>query len=155
MKNLIILLLVFFCTNCMAQSSFKRMPKPVQTYRKTNSLSTDNNANKAFSAFRFTGPIAGYLYPQNQVVTGLGYGWQRLHFVDSTQRYYTDFSISAVAYAGGTVAPTLHPNNIVSIGISLGVLNQLVMIGPAYNLPVHGSAMGSIGVVFNISVPLN
>lgn len=146
---LYLLILVFSVSVCEAQSSFKRLPKP--TSKKSLGIVSDN----VVKAFRFTGPIAGYLYPENQVVTGLGYGWQRMHFVDSTQKFYTDFSISAVAYAGGNVLPTIHPNNIMSVGISLGVLNQLIMIGPAYNLPSHGNSKGSIGVVLNVSMPLN
>jgi len=149
MKHLFLLLSIAFSLNVSAQSPFKHIPPPAKTYRVTLGASNE------ITAYRFTGPIAGYMYPQNQVVTGLGYGFQRLHYVDSTQRYYTDFSISAMAYAGGNVLPSLTPNNIMSVGISLGFLNQLVMFGPAYNLPTADKPKGSFGVVINISVPLN
>lgn len=157
MKLPILLIFLTFCIGiCNAQSSFKRLPKPqsLSASNRTHAISSAPIANQVFTAFRFTGPIAGYLYPQNQVVTGLGYGWQRLHFVDSTQKYYTDFGINAVVLAGGNVLPTLHPNNIISAGLELSVLNQLFMIGPVWNFGTSGKS-GSIGLVFNISVPLN
>jgi len=78
-----------------------------------------------------------------------------MHFIDSTQKYYVDFSISGVVYVGGNVVKTNNPYNIASIGISLGVLNQLISVGPAYNLPATVGGKGSIGVVFNIAVALN
>lgn len=148
---LLSLVLLFSMGICEAQSSFKRLPRPSPSYKKTLAALPDE---KAITAFRFTGPIAGFMYPQNMVVTGLGYGFQRLHYVDSTDKYYTDFSISGVVYAGGNVRPSIHPNNIMSVGISLGVLNQVFMAGPCYNFP-NGPVKGSIGVVFNISMPLN
>lgn len=152
-NNFIILLcLIILSVNADAQSSFKRMPKPGRTNARFSAAVAAGQ--KPVTAFRFTGPIAGFMYPQNLVVTGLGYGWQRMHFVDSTQKYYTDFSISGVVYAGGNVRPGLNPNNIISAGISLGILNQLLMIGPAYNFP-KGEVKGSFGVVFNISIALN
>ncbi len=154
MKFIILICLLIISINVMSQSSFKRIPKPVQSQRARLAPTGAVIGEKPFTAFRFTGPIAGFMYPQNMVVTGLGYGFQRLHFVDSTQKYYTDFSISAVVYAGGNVTPKVNPNNIISAGVSLGVLNQLFMVGPVYNFP-KGEAKGSFGVVFNISIALN
>jgi hypothetical protein len=153
MKLLLLVTAILFITNCNAQSPFKRLPKPESTLGAFQSNAIAPGA--AISAFRFTGPIAGFMYPQNQLVTGIGYGYNKLHWVDSTQRYYTDFSINAVAYAGGNVTPSIHPNNIISLGVSVGALNQLIMVGPAYNLPSGGSSKGSVGFVVNISVPLN
>lgn len=157
MKLPILLIFLTFCIGvCNAQSPFKRLPKPQSLLAASRAHAiVAPTQEKAFYAFRFTGPIAGYMYPQNQIVTGLGYGWQRLHFVDSTQKYYTDFSISAVAFAGGNVSPTLHPNNIISIGVGLGVMNQLLEIVPCYNFPSSGHSGGSVGIVFSFSMPLN
>lgn len=156
-KHLFLFSLLILSINfCYAQSSFHKVPKPHKSNGKLIAgaavASTDNTVVKAF---RFTGPIAGYMYPQNQVVTGLGYGWQRMHFVDSTQKYYTDFSISAVILAGGKVLPSIPKHNVISAGIGLATLNQLLMIIPCYNFPVSSSNKGSIGVVFSIAVPLN
>lgn len=157
LKNLLLFSLLIFSINfCYAQSSFHKVPKPHKANGKliagATVASTDNTVVKAF---RFTGPIAGYMYPQNQVVTGLGYGWQRMHFVDSTQKYYTDFSISGVILAGGKVLPSIPKQNVISVGVGLGVLNQLFEIIPCWNFPVSGSSKGSIGLVLSIAVPLN
>lgn len=99
--------------------------------------------------------MAGYDVLNNKIVTGLGYGYNRLHWVDSTQKYYTDFSINGVIYAGGYAVPSVFENNIVSVGMSAGFLNQLVMIGLAYNIPLAENTKGKIGLVLNFSVPLN
>lgn len=146
-----ILFLILFSNCCYAQGVFKRLPKP-------NTVMLSKSKNIAvpvtISAWRLTGPIAGFMYPQNQIVTGIGYGYQRLHWVDSTGKWYTNYSISGVVYAGGNVAPSLTSNNIISIGVSAGFLNQLIMVGPTYNFPT-GSTKGTVGVVFNVSMPLN
>jgi hypothetical protein len=155
-KILLLLTAILFCTTCIAQSPFKRLPKPyTQGAVHSNAIGDVVAPAATLNAFRFTGPIAGYMYPQNQVVTGIGYGYQKLHWDDAIQRYKTDFSINAVAYAGGNVEPDLkNPNSIMSLGISAGFANQLIMIGPAYNLPTKDTK-GSFGLVVNISVPLN
>lgn len=150
-KFTIIILIV--CTSAIANaqnSPFHRLPRP----ERKPMLGQMAPVPTTITAFRFTGPMAGFMYPQNQVVTGLGYGWQKLHYVDSTLKYYCDFSVSAVIYAGGNVQPSVQDNNIMSIGLSLGFLNQLLMIGPVYNLPKDGNK-GKFGVVANFSVPLN
>lgn len=146
-----ILILLLFSNYCYSQGVLKKIPKPSQSFR---NASVSMGAPATISAWRLTGPIAGFMYPQNQVVTGIGYGYQRLHWVDSSAKWYTNYSISGVVYAGGNVTPTLSPSNIISIGISAGFLNQLIMVGPAYNFP-NGSKKGTIGVVFNVSMPLN
>jgi hypothetical protein len=151
MKSIFLLLIsISLLTYANAQSPFKPLPK--KSTIKYGGVVTSPTIT---SAFRFTGPIAGFAYPQKQVVTGLGYGWQKLHWVDSTQKYYADFSVSAVLYAGGNVEPSISdPNNILSVGISLGIVNQLIMAGPVYNFPKDGNK-GSFGFVVNFSVPLN
>lgn len=150
MRSFFFLLFILAGMIASSQSAFKALPKHTTHGKYGVSVSSPT----VTSAFRFTGPIAGFAYPQNQVVTGLGYGWQKLHWIDSTSKYYADFSLSAVVYAGGNVQPSLNDNNILSVGLSLGVLNQLIMIGPVYNFP-KGENKGSFGVVVNFSVPLN
>ena len=155
MKRLIFIITLLYAISAQAQtvinsSPFKHLPKPAKKY----GLPNVQAANPTVIAYRFTGPLAGYMYPQKQVVTGIGYGYQRLHYVDSTQRYYTDFSVSGMLYAGGNVA-TVNNTNIISVGLSIGVLNQLIMFGGAYNLPSANNSKGSFGLVFNIAVPLN
>jgi|ERR1035437_51435 hypothetical protein len=149
MKSLFILLLIALSINVSAQSPFHRMPKPAMKY------GVSLAAPVTITAWRFTGPIAGYMYPQSQVVTGLGYGYCWMHFVDSTQRYYTTFSISPTVFAGGNVTPSITSNNIMSTAVMFGFANQLFMVGPCYNFASPNNSKGSFGVVVSISVPLN
>lgn len=152
--TIIILCAIYF--NSPAQGIFKRLPKPTLT----NVIISDENEYLSSlpvilplkSAWRLV-PIAGYMYPQQQIVTGMGYGYQRLHWIDSIQRYYTNWSLSGAVLLGGDTRKLSNPNGIMSIGLSLGVLNQLLMLGVYYNLPTE--TKGSIGIVFNTSIPLN
>jgi hypothetical protein len=150
MKQFKFLLLFILMANfTQAQSPFKRMPKPEMRYG--ISLAA---APVSVTAWRFTGPIAGFMYPQNQVVTGLGYGYNRMHFVDSTQHYYVDISVSGVVLAGGNVTPSFQANNIMSAGIGIGFVNQLIQIIPCYNFASPNNTKGSFGVVVAVAVPL-
>lgn len=155
MKYLIILILSFALFKGYSQSIFKRVPKPSKQAT-SFALSTNTLPITKF-VWRLV-PIAGYMYPQNQIVAGMGYGIQRIHWVDSTQRYYTNWSISGAAILGGDTKKPVTPNNIMSLGISLGALNQLANFGLYYNLPKRTPMIvtkGSFGFVVHTSIPLN
>lgn len=136
-----------------AQNVFKAIPKPSWYQPKLSvradvlTVSTDSTMN----AWRFIGPMGGYLYTASgqQVVTGLGFGFQHLRFIDSTGKWTCQYSINAIALAGGNAPPTLSPFTVMSVGISLGLINNLLQIGPVYNLG------GSFGVFATLSVSLN
>ena len=149
MKRLIFFLILSTSMLCStAQSSFKRLPKPA-----SHGFGLPAGPTK-MTAFRFTSPFAGYMMPQNQIVTGAGFGWNKLHYVDSTSRWYSDLSINGVIYAGGNVSPSIEKNNVISAGLSIGFLNQLIMLGGAYNFPTETKG-GTFGLVINLAVPLN
>jgi hypothetical protein len=74
--------------------------------------------------------------------------------VDSTQKYYTDFSIQAVGWVNGNTAPSLYPPNFASFGITVGAINQLIQIGAAYTPPNFGNK-GNVGLIVNFAIPLN
>lgn len=154
MKQLKFTLLAIFITfaiNANAQSPFKRLAKPQRTY----SLSaTGNVVIPKTTAWRFLSPILGYT-TDNQIVTGSGFGLNKLHWVDSTQKWYTDLSVNAMVYAGGRVNPSFNPNNIASVGVSIGIINQLIIGGVAYNLPLIPGTKGKIIGVVSLAVPLN
>jgi hypothetical protein len=150
MKKLLFILLMAVSLNSFSQNAFKRMSPPEKRY----GISYGDASQPIISAWRFTDQTAGFMYPQNLVVTGLGFGYERSHWVDSTQRYYVNYSISGVVYAGGNVRPTLTPNNIISIGLSIGVLNNLINLSPCWNFPSAGNK-GSFGMILNLGIPLN
>lgn len=156
----ILIIALLFSFNTKAQSPFHRLPKPsyatnpFKPIPHADKLSLFNSPGEV-SAFRFTGPIAGYDLINNKVVTGVGYGLQKLHWIDSTQKYYADFSLSGIVFAGGNATPSITQNNIVSVGIGAGFLNQLLLVAPVYNLPLIEGTKGKFGLVVSISVALN
>lgn len=146
-KLLLLSLAVIFSLSCVAQSPFKPLPKPSHSAIKLSAVPN------TMTAWRFTGPMGGYLYSKNgqQVVTGLGFGWNSLKYIDSTQNWRTTLSINGVIFAGGNVAPTLSPFTVMSAGVSVGFSVGAIplAIGPVYNFS------GSWGAFATIAVPLN
>lgn len=135
MRKFIALLLIFviIITNVDAQtkiktSPFHPLPKPQNQYTMLYSVVNNNE----IQAYRFVLPFASYSVTTKQMSTGIGYGWNKMHW-DST-RYYTDLSIFAAVFVNGNVAvPT--PYNFTSVGFGVGLLNGLVNICPTYDLP--------------------
>lgn len=130
-------------------SPFKPIPKPVTHSLAALSVSTSHD----ITAWRFT-PMAGYNVSTKQLQAGIGYGIQWLRFIDSTQKYYSDFSINAVGWVNGSTAPSLNPPNFASFGITVGVLNQLIQGGLAYT-PATPDTKGKLGLIVNLAIPLN
>lgn len=158
MIGAILIVLIIFSFKTQAQiSPFHRIPPPekLSPFKPIPHKYSLTGAIPKISAFRFTGPIAGYDLINNKVVTGVGYGLQRLHWIDSTQKYYADFSISGIVFAGGNATPSVSQNNIVSVGLGAGFLNQLILVAPVYNLPLIAGTKGKFGLVVSISVALN
>jgi hypothetical protein len=149
MKFLVTIAMLFLLSvGAFAQRSgpFKPLPK-VQFGSKLGDVPTTMNA------WRFT-TVAGYSYPSNQVVTGLGFTYQNLKWVDSTQKWYSNWSVGPYIFAGGNVVPSVNPFNIISVGVGVSVLNQLITLAPVYNLPMDGNG-GKFGVVLSIGIALN
>jgi hypothetical protein len=129
-------------------SPFKPLPKPASTH-----LMLSTGLSHDLTAWRFT-PMSGYNVTTKQLQAGLGYGIQWLHFVDSTQKYYTDFSINLVGWVNGTTAPTLSPPNFASFGATVGIVNQLIQVGWAYT-PATPNTKGRGGLIVDLAIPLN
>lgn len=150
MKHLIIIFFALAALSVNAQtikiSPFKPLPKPFKTLR----LDTSTSTIKA-TAYRFVGPMAGYDIINSKIVTGVGYGWNKLHYDNTTQKWVADLSIYGAAFATGSATPSIYANNIVSIGIGVGIKNNLINIIPCYNLPLAAGTVGKVGVVFTLS----
>jgi hypothetical protein len=153
MKQLLILLFVALSFNVSAQSAFKRYPKPTHaklTYLNNRGI-TSANVNPEVIALRFSAPTATYLYPQRMIGTSLGIGYNRMHWVDSLQKYYKDFALNLAIIAAGNTTPNV--NNFMSIGIFACFYNSLFQFGPVYTLPSATIPKGTFGVGVNIGVP--
>src|ERR1700681_1545395 len=121
-KSIAFLLLTFLATAVSSQSVFRAFPKIGHI---SKSLAMAPGSVIMTEAWRFTGPMGGYLYSstsQSQVVTGLGFGYSKMKWIDTTGKWYTTLSVNAVAFAGGNIAPTLQPFTVISVGVSLGLL---------------------------------
>lgn len=154
MKQLLVLFLLAFAFSANAQiksSPFKPIPKPAVHLKTFDAVG--EVVNPTITAWRFT-PAAGYNVTTKQIMAGIGYGVQWMHFVDSTQKYYTTFSIQGIGWVNGSTAPSLNPPNFASFGISAGFFNQLIMIGTAYT-PKTADTKGTFGLVVNLAIPLN
>lgn len=152
MKKFLIALLMLITSTAFAQtklsvSPFKHLPIPQKSLMKATL--SDN----AITAYRFVLPFAGYSPLTKQISMGIGYGWNKLHYIDSTQRYYTDLSIFGAIFINGNVTPT--PYNFTSVGIGVGLLNNLIIIAPSYNLPNSDNKSGAFDLKISFGVPLN
>lgn len=141
---------VFLITSANAQiinsSPFKHLPVPQKSELLKAGLSNE------VTAYRFMLPFAGYSPVTKQISTGIGYGWNRLHYVDSAHTYYTDVSIFGAIFVNGDLAPS--PYNFTSIGIGVAAFNGLIMIVPAYNLPTSEKKSGAFDLKLSFGLTL-
>ena len=157
MKTILLIATFLICSlvayNVNAQtklqtSPFHHIPKP----KSKSSLLYKTVANNKINTFRFVLPFAGYSPITRQISTGIGYGWNRLHWVDSIQTYYTDLSVFGAIFINGDVTPT--PYNFTSVGVGVGLLNGLINICPAYNLPSADKPGGAFDLKISFGLTL-
>lgn len=159
----LLVVLLFTIGGLSAQSFFKPVPKvkaqasPI-TYR--GILSTNNQLvispdqplpvpgkDSSVNAFRPIANMVAYAEPGNILMAGAGLSYQHLNWNLTTQKWYCAWSVSAMGWAGGSVAPKT-PADAVSYGVMFGVLNNQIMVGPAINSG-KAQAVISIGISFN------
>lgn len=144
---MIFFLLIIGVSQVHAQSPFKPLPKIAKSVSPfAHALAP---VDSSMNAFRILSVAAAYAEPGNILMAGIGYGYQWLKWDNSTQKWLCKLSISPVAFAGGSVAPST-PASIMSIGIMGGIDNNLILAGPIYNFGTRqvGIAL-SIGINFN------
>jgi len=134
-------------------SPFHRLPKPG-----AKAIFGATSATTA-TAWRFTAAAASYDIVNNKILTGIGFGWNKMHVkTDSSgnSTWYTDLTINGNVYAAGNAVPTYSygNTNIIGLGVSVGILNKLINIGYVYYPPMNGGTSKS-GVIAGISIPLN
>ena|ERR1700730_17382221 len=145
MKYVLFVLFTLFVIDCSAQSIMKRLP-PVGTvsFRAAANLKANDSL---MNAFRVITNLAAYTVPGNILMAGAGISYQHLKWTPAVQKWYCVWSVSAMGWAGGSVAPAT-PAQIVSYGVMLGLFNNLLMIGPALNGNKIG---GTIALGFNLN----
>lgn len=131
MKKLIIAsIMIFMAANGSAQSFFKPLPKVATPgkFARAQGITEDST----IYAFRPIANIAAYAEPGNILMAGAGISYQKLKWDIVNQKWNSPWSISGLMWAGGSVAPN-NPTQAISYGIMFGVLNNLIMVGPAIN----------------------
>lgn len=146
MKTFLMLASIVLSCTASAQSFFKPVPK---VNARTNfafraiTVTKDSTMN----AWRPLVNIAAYAEPGNILMAGAGLSYQHLKWDITNQRWNCEWSVAAMGWAGGSVAPKT-PADIMSYGIMFGVLNNTVMAGPAIN-------SGKLIAVISIGINLN
>lgn len=150
MKKILLISLIFFVYNANAQTKINTSPFHHLPIPQTNLMKAA--LSNRVTAYRFVLPFAGYSPLTRQISTGIGYGWNKLHFVDSTSTWYTDLSIFGAIFVNGDLTPT--PYNFTSVGIGVGLLNGLVNICPSYNLPTSEQPGGAFDLKISFGLTL-
>lgn len=158
--KIIVLMLLASCViihNSMAQSFFKPVPKVKATamrYNTGNPFAAPRTAlpavapkDSTMNAIRPILNVAAYAEPGNILMAGAGISYQHLRFDQPSQKWYCEWSVSGMGWAGGSVAPST-PAQAVSYGIMFGILNNMIMAGPALN-GKKLQAVVSIGISLN------
>lgn len=149
MKYFFLLLIIACAGTASAQSFFKPLPKiskPAVNMR-PGFAARVNSTDSVFFSFRPIANIAALSVPSFSAMAGAGFGIQNLDFNYATGRYYCNFSINAMMFAGGNIAPAV-PTPTLTYALMLGALNNTVMAGVGIN---GGKAqfIVSIGINFN------
>lgn len=143
----LVLVVVSFCGVANAQfSPFRPLPKLKAASGFAKDVFTPDSTLKAW---RFIADIAAYSEPGNIAEAGIGYGIQSLKYDYTTAKWYCNWSVSAVGFAGGSVAPST-PASIASAAIMLGLDNNLFLVGPQYNFGTK-----QVGIAVSIGISLN
>ncbi len=159
MKRILYLLVILAYINANGQSFFKPLRKVTEYYSVAHNkfVSPENGLpmirtvmqpkDSTMNSWRPLANIAAYAEPGNILMAGAGLSYQQLKWDIVNQRWDCQWSIAAMGWAGGSVAPKT-PADIVSYGLLFGFLNNAIMIGPALNA---GKVIGviSIGINFN------
>ncbi len=104
----------------------------------------------SISVFRPIANVAAFTIPGGILMTGAGISFQRLHFDWTTGKWYCNYSISAMGWAGSSLGDSAMKakTSTFSYGVLIGIKNNLIMFGPIVN---NGKLLFavSIGVSLN------
>lgn len=150
LKAVLALALIAATQASFAQSIFHSIPAPYKLQKMGLILGdTSTSTPTTINAWRPIASIVAYSEPGNILMAGAGLGYQHLTWQSATSSWYTTWSVNAIAFAGGSVAPTT-PASIMSVGIMGGVYNNLLMAGPVYNFGTKQFGVGvSMAINFN------
>lgn len=133
-----------------SKSFFAPLPK-LHLERATLAI---DSSNLTMNAWRPIASIVAYSEPGNILMAGVGGGYQHLKWNTTSQAWSCVWSINALAFAGGSVAPST-PASVMSVGAMVGIDNNLIMAGPVYNFGTKQFGIGlSVAINFNNGIGL-
>ncbi len=135
MKHLLLFFGLLFLVEMVAgQSFFKAIPKREMIVSREGRFRAlvNTSMDSTMDAIRPIASLAAYGETGNILMAGAGVSYQHLKWLTSTQKWNCQWSISALGWAGGSVAPNT-PVTAMTYGLMVGVLNNLIMVGPAIN----------------------
>lgn len=151
-KASIIILLVMIGFTAQSQSIFKPLSKPKSANPYGRALTVQSNGDSIYTGIRLTGLQLLYGitdgYTASNVIATTGAGFDHATFKQSTQRWYTDYSIGLLVGANGHVAP----NNLQTVGCAgayIALFNKNVIISVIYDFVrpsgVNTNLVGAVG----------
>lgn len=133
------------------QSFFRPLAKPV-AYSSVKMTLTDSSTtplpDSTFTGIRPAGPSLVYGYPGNNLMAGIGIGYEHDTYTASTGAWYNNYTAALMVYGGGAVAPT-NQQAVVAIGPLVSLLNKHVSVGVAYDF-ISKKPIYQIGTTFDI-----
>lgn len=117
------------------QTFFKPVPKVLEfrsAPRNPFVRTVASPVDSSLKVFRPITNIAAYGEPGHILMAGAGVSYQHLHWDIASAKWHCQWSVSGMMWAGGSVAPKT-PADAISYGVMLGLLNNLIMVGPALN----------------------
>lgn len=155
MKNLIILSLLlisgFIASAQGGHTLFSKLDKPLPRTISNKAglkLTSVTSTDSTFFKFRPGVSVMAIEIPSMKVMSGVGIYWENITYTYSTQKFYVNFSIAGVAWAGSQLNPEVNnvafPTNTISYGLMLNFLNNNLGAGGSYdghrvNLVVHAT----------------
>lgn len=150
MKYLLIAAFLFIATVANAQSPFKSQNVlAAPSVPKTDSI---------INAWRFSIPVspAGITFAGiYQAAAGLAYGFQKQNYNFATQVYTVKWSASFVWIPIQTGVPINSIKDIATFGALFGIKNNIINLGPFYNINAPGKFKDKAGLWLTTTINLN
>lgn len=140
---------------------FHRMEPPAQLMNEgkiSQKVTFNSVAFPDIATFRIIGPVAGYGITKNNLVAGVGYGYNILHYVDSLSTYRSKVSFNGMLWGSAQLGvPSLNPSskNIIGVGPAVGVFNNILVIGYCWKAPLIAGTSGQSDLVIAGHFPIN
>lgn len=146
MKYLFFLFLIGLSLTIQAQSFFQPLPKPALI--KAHHFGVSLSGATTMNVFR---PVAnllsyGITNDNGALLTGAGVSYQHLKWDDASQKWTVIWSINGLAWYAAPLSTD--QSTAFAYGASVGILNNLIMVGAAYNGTKFFPTLG-IGISLN------